>query len=215
MCFIPKKEMHITDFRQPKVGENSCICDEPYSPDDESEHGLMHFCPRPQCRKWYHQRCLIELEPPKPCSARAWGLRLLATSPDDDLKESLYQRIPGSPSKRTRKSMTQDAQRNDESDATLKAVLEDLPKNLLTTAQQPIVRGALYPAGGVSGNVRAVVNARRLVLNSLRYWDLPEDWEDTVLGEGSSKTTFGAMVVRTRGRRSPIPLLCPQCQSAI
>ncbi|KAH6891766.1 hypothetical protein BKA70DRAFT_1441171 [Coprinopsis sp. MPI-PUGE-AT-0042] len=34
----------------PKVGENSCICNEPYSPDDDSEQGLMHFCPRPQCR---------------------------------------------------------------------------------------------------------------------------------------------------------------------
>ncbi|KAH6903166.1 hypothetical protein BKA70DRAFT_602404 [Coprinopsis sp. MPI-PUGE-AT-0042] len=199
----------------PKVGENSCICNEPYSPDDDSEQGLMHFCPRPQCRKWYHLTCLTEQDPPAHCSARAWGLRLMATSPDDDLKECLYQRIPGSPSKRTRKSMTKDANRTDDSDATLAALLNDLPKNLVTTAQQPIVRGARYAAGGVSGNVRAVVNARRLLLNCLAHWDLPDDWEDIILGEGSSKTTFGAMVVRIKGRKSPIPLLCPQCQSAI
>ena len=36
----------------------SCICRRPYNPDNSSEESIMHFCPRPNCRKLYHRNCL-------------------------------------------------------------------------------------------------------------------------------------------------------------
>jgi len=35
-----------------------CLCNRPYNPMDRTPGGLMHFCPRPACRRAYHTRCL-------------------------------------------------------------------------------------------------------------------------------------------------------------
>ena len=44
---------------QPKPGVAACICKRPYNPNDCEVGSLMHFCPRPSCRKAYHHRCLL------------------------------------------------------------------------------------------------------------------------------------------------------------
>ena len=44
---------------QPKPGLKTCICHIPYNPNDMDPLNLMHFCPRPSCRKAYHHQCLL------------------------------------------------------------------------------------------------------------------------------------------------------------
>ena len=44
---------------QPKPGLKTCICHTPYNPNDMDPLNLMHFCPRPSCRKAYHHQCLL------------------------------------------------------------------------------------------------------------------------------------------------------------
>jgi hypothetical protein len=42
--------------RQPNLDSSvTCLCGQPYKPD---EHDPMHFCPRSDCRRWYHESCL-------------------------------------------------------------------------------------------------------------------------------------------------------------
>jgi hypothetical protein len=46
--------------RQPNLDSSiSCVsgCNQPYNPDEPDP---MHFCPRFDCRQWYHESCLIE-----------------------------------------------------------------------------------------------------------------------------------------------------------
>ncbi|TFK25416.1 hypothetical protein FA15DRAFT_357076 [Coprinopsis marcescibilis] len=194
--------------------ENTCICHKPYVPHDETT--VMHFCPRPTCRKWFHQVCLINNKSAKSCSQQARGLRLLATSPDDEEPESLHDKIPMPPSKRTRRASLQyeKAAESDETDSAVSFALAAMPIRLVFVAQQPIVRGASYEKGGVSGNVKAVVAARRLVYNSLAGKGIPEDWEDMVLGQISPITLDDCLVKIKRKRVLP-SLLCPDCHSAI
>ncbi|KAJ2915734.1 hypothetical protein MD484_g4661, partial [Candolleomyces efflorescens] len=61
----------------------------------------------------------------------------------------------------------EEEEEKDENDAVLLGALESLPQGLVRIAQQPIVRGRLFAKGGVSGNVRVVVKARRLVYELL------------------------------------------------
>ena len=58
----------------------------------------------------------------------------------------------------------------DEASEEVTRVLALLPSALVKVASQPIVRGASYEKGGVSGNVRGVVLARKLVYGALREW---------------------------------------------
>ncbi|KAF8909646.1 hypothetical protein CPB84DRAFT_1765103 [Gymnopilus junonius] len=56
---------------KPKPGSSGCTCLKPYDPNDLNPSRAMHFCPRPSCRKAYHQDCLldaksIETSPPVP-----------------------------------------------------------------------------------------------------------------------------------------------------
>ncbi|KAF9485638.1 hypothetical protein BDN70DRAFT_534900 [Pholiota conissans] len=44
---------------KPKPGTSACVCKEPYNPNDNSPEMVMHFCPRPSCRRAYHQSCLL------------------------------------------------------------------------------------------------------------------------------------------------------------
>ncbi|KAF5313329.1 hypothetical protein D9611_008640 [Ephemerocybe angulata] len=44
----------------PKPGADSCVCHKPYAPANEGT--IMHFCPRPNCRTWYHQDCLVKAD---------------------------------------------------------------------------------------------------------------------------------------------------------
>ncbi|KAJ2923001.1 hypothetical protein H1R20_g14093, partial [Candolleomyces eurysporus] len=77
-------------------------------------------------------------------------------------------------------SLPAEDEEEDGEDGNNKALLEalsSLPQALVRIAQQPIVRGRLFAKGGVSGNVRAVVRARRLVYKLLGG-DTGEDDDD-------------------------------------
>ncbi|EFI27536.1 hypothetical protein CC1G_15573 [Coprinopsis cinerea okayama7 len=203
---------------KPKPGTNSCVCAKPYNPDDPSEASLMHFCPRPRCRKWYHRTCLVKQGSRETCTARSRSLRLISTSPDDDQPMSLSERIPMPPSKRTRHSHGGNGTtKSDDVDPTVASALDQVPDGLVLVSEQPIVRGALYERGGVSGNVRAVVNARRLVYEALAGKTTPSNWEELVLGApgSESSSTLDDTVVKIKGKRTNPSLLCPECSSAI
>src|SRR6202011_3137814 len=66
---------------QPKpIG--TCICATPYNPDDESEDSVMHFCPRPNCRKSHPRRCLVKSSYIDTSNSANLSTRLLTSSPD-------------------------------------------------------------------------------------------------------------------------------------
>lgn len=63
--YIPNEEFYrryTFEYRarnlQPKPGLQTCVCHIPYNPNDTDPLNLMHFCPRPSCRKAYHHQCL-------------------------------------------------------------------------------------------------------------------------------------------------------------
>ncbi|KAF9463258.1 hypothetical protein BDZ94DRAFT_1259504 [Collybia nuda] len=187
----------------PRPGSGTCVCEEPYSPDDTM--GLMHFCPRPSCRHAYHQKCLLaEFKDPESSMTRS--LRLLASSPDSDETIVLEDLISSEPPKKKRRGRP--AKKSlDPIGVSLEDLLKGMPSGLVLVAQQPIVRGAAFSAGGVSGNVQAVLHARNMVYAALSGTPIPDDWEDNV--------DIDRAIVRVPGRK-PIPaFVCPKCGGAI
>ncbi|KAJ7173971.1 hypothetical protein C8R43DRAFT_1119365 [Mycena crocata] len=41
-----------------EVAYSTCICGKPYAPEDMDLSQVMHWCPRPSCRRAYHHACL-------------------------------------------------------------------------------------------------------------------------------------------------------------
>ncbi|GLB39938.1 hypothetical protein LshimejAT787_0704480 [Lyophyllum shimeji] len=223
---------------QPKPGLTTCLCLRPYAPDDPAPLSLMHFCPRPACRRWFHARCLLRAglgsEDPDPARRR----RLLLASPDvegvveglgegggEEEAEGVNRRcgwregtgmgarggggvtvevqggldavvvvgVGVGVGTRGRRSFEDEDPEEDEEEAVepdsdADAESDDmrlaaLPRHLVHIAEQPIVRGAAFPAGGVAGNVAAVVRARRMVYAALRGEEVPAGWEEE-LGVG-------------------------------
>ena len=97
---------------------------------------------------------------------------------------------------------------------TLTEVLSTLPSDLLKVAQQPLVRGGAFAAGGVAGNIGAVTRARRIVYQVLEGGEVPDDWEEILFGEDGEASVSNA-IVKLMGGRTVAPLLCPKCNSAI
>ncbi|KAF8878062.1 hypothetical protein BD779DRAFT_1676985 [Infundibulicybe gibba] len=156
---------------EPKPGEGTCICGKPYSPDDKRT--VMHFCPRPGCRRAYHQNCLVKAKSKAPAERE---LALLVTSPETDDVFSLSDLSPITPSSRKRRRMNNtQSQRG----PTAEELLEELPEELVEMAQQPMVRSAAFGAGGVAGNIASVARARRMVYETIAGDQLPDDWVDT------------------------------------
>ncbi|KAK0205426.1 hypothetical protein DFS33DRAFT_1328241 [Desarmillaria ectypa] len=170
---------------------DSCICQCPYDPDDDTV--VMHFCPRPSCRKTYHQSCLVkekfkeQVTPDRP-------LRLLLSSPDSD--EPFV--VPVRRSARLKKTQPE---------RMIEELLEGLPDELVKVAKQPMVKGAKYPLGGIVGNITWVSRARRLVYNALSGFGVPDDWKDSI---DCSKA-----IVKFKDRNVIPALICPQCESPI
>jgi hypothetical protein len=82
-------------------------------------------------------------------------------------------------------------------------LLAALPPELVSIAQQPIVKG--HGAGGVVGNVRAVTAARRMVYRAISGEGfVPYDWQQRVAGPALGRDISAFP-----------PLLCPQCQGPI
>ncbi|KAJ3485491.1 hypothetical protein NLJ89_g11895 [Agrocybe chaxingu] len=61
---------------RPKPGTDSCVCHTPYNPDDTELANLMHFCPRPSCRRAYHHGCLIAAKSRENPSMGATSIRI-------------------------------------------------------------------------------------------------------------------------------------------
>jgi hypothetical protein len=84
-------------------------------------------------------------------------------------------------------------------------LLTRLPPSLVTVAALPIIKG--LDSGGVVGNVKAVVMARRLVYEALHEGIPVTDSWAAQLGLGSVEVTV---------EQKPIPpLLCPKCRGPI
>ncbi|KAF8065269.1 hypothetical protein FPV67DRAFT_1696385 [Lyophyllum atratum] len=254
---VPMKKLNDTDIEQPYIPRDvfytrytfeyrarviqpkpssECLCALPYSPDTPSPSSLMHFCPRPACRRWYHASCLVgagyrDGDGDAEGGKAGRGRRLLGMSPDVDGEGGLEEMGGGEGGKGRGRGgrkgergrgggggepdPDQDANSNADSSSTL---LSTLPPDLLLIASQPIVRGAAFPAGGVSGNVGGVVRARRMVYNALRGGEeVPEDREG-VLGVGVGEAVVegkGKGKKRVKPRESVAALLCPECGGAI
>ncbi|KAG5338699.1 hypothetical protein C0989_006564 [Termitomyces sp. Mn162] len=270
---------------QPKPGEYSCLCQVPYAPlsletpahfavmtttkgkDKEKttsvtgkvpkSHTLMHYCPRPTCRRFYHASCLLAakcLDPDTGVASRK--RRLLCASPDvkgefvlgrapsekngiqaneGELESELEMgperkrirvgtpvgdsSIPAPTTKARGRGRGQGRGRgrgrgrsrgrgrggstaapapptpspspspsSADDDAEIELLLASLPPDLVQIAEQPIVRGAAWHTGGLSGNLGAVVRARRIVYKAVLGggWNSEEEeyaldgWEEKV-----------------------------------
>lgn len=47
---------------QPKPNSTGCSCGKAYNPNDMDPTMIMHFCPRPSCRRAFHQKCLVNMK---------------------------------------------------------------------------------------------------------------------------------------------------------
>ncbi|KAG6857511.1 hypothetical protein H0H87_002136 [Tephrocybe sp. NHM501043] len=314
---LEDQKTEMTPSPQPKLGDHSCCCNVPY---DTTACPLMHFCPRPTCRRYFHPSCLIKDGYRDPDTAdRAY--RLLFASPDlngdsdfvvRQREEEVVERqlSPGRSIKRvrvgtpldedrltlvipekednpheptssqTRSANTTRGRRRGrgrgrglgdsngvnsiktsistppvhyptgpigpsvfDPDAT-EMLLASLPPDLVRIAQQPIVRGRAFYAGGLSGNLSAVVAARRTVYTALLRREAGEDaknygldgWEERVgpieralvklknsdrLDDAGRRSKAQGKGRRGRKRKGSeeeegiIPLLCPLCRCAI
>ena len=234
---------------QPKpIG--SCICHKPYNPDHSSEENIMHFCPRPNCRRWYHRNCLLESTYIDASDSALLSYRLLASSPDtdepfefpsveteqifdpqpplkkhkatrppksrfrietedikveiDDIPPSSGPSSPTSPVfKGTKRVLLPEVSTPDP-----EAALSSLPTNLVTLAQQPIVKSGTAGVGGMVGNVRPVIQARRLVYDAVTNGGtLSDDWEESIDADVEA-------IIQNPGKEVP-KLCCPECKGPI
>jgi len=108
----------------------------------------------------------------------------------------------------------------------LSTVLANLPADLVTIAQQPLVRGAAFRSGGIAGNIGMVTQARRIVYEALEKGgvggSVPDDWEEKVFGDDMEELKLGLKnaVVKVESENSKStrvipPFVCPSCKSAI
>jgi hypothetical protein len=187
----------------------------------------MHFCPRPQCRRAYHVRCLDALFPSSEARKKEVSLDIyLVCSPDSDTPVAMMptlvdhddadSNVPPRKRRRVRfsdqvgqlKPDLEIVQARTETSATCET--PTLPADLLHIARCPIVRGK--NVGGPSGNVRGVVAARRLVYATAQGAPLPRDWQAHVDFEHSLRV---ADSIGDMQGDSAAPFRCPNCGGPI
>ncbi|KAJ7121029.1 hypothetical protein C8R44DRAFT_981898 [Mycena epipterygia] len=217
-----EKPMHASNLRVwEDFGCNSCLCGEPYSPEDMDPRRVMHWCPRPNCRRAYHRSCLLQRGHHKLFLAQQDIIcARLASSPDTDDQVTF-------PDEYT---------------------MMQLPSKLMSLAAQPLVRGGTY---GVAGNVAVIVLARRAVHAAFRdhrrlldsgsdsdsssesrrivdveldldldldFWDKApgfHSWKDAIVQQNLSLWEDGdAPAARVREEGISI-LVCPDCAGAV
>ncbi|KAF8557497.1 hypothetical protein OG21DRAFT_1494683 [Imleria badia] len=174
---------------KPKAAHFACpICKIPYIPGVEKIH---HFCPRPNCRKFYHQSCLLK----HGYVEKARNHRVLETWPDIDRTESVEELSSSfHPRKKQKRNCSASSARDP---------LADIPAELIAVAEQPIVRGT--QGGGVVGNIASVVAARRLIYKALiGDSDIPDNWKTSM----DTSTAF-------LDSDSLPNCFCPSCRSPI
>ncbi|KAF8518484.1 hypothetical protein JB92DRAFT_2902684 [Gautieria morchelliformis] len=171
------------------------ICKKTYNPDTD----IVHFCPRPGCRRSWHAPCLAKtnwlIKSEENFSQRMVSLDRDYVSPDAP---------KSNPKKKARPAKSKEA-----------SVLNDpyarMPTELLAVAQQPIARGGVL---GLVGNVRSVFKARSMVQNALKgIEDIPEDWEAR-LGKVFDVSGIGPAATK-HGTRSAVSYQCPKCGEPI
>jgi len=196
----------------PKQSEEVCpTCEVPYSPDDSNPDSLMHFCPRPSCRTFYHQRCL---EPSGGRNRSTQSLQRIMAWPDIDESISIAELASrlSSPLTRRRRKWNTDGQTitSDEASGITLEFLGTLPGDLVRVAEQPIVRGAAFGPGGISGNMASVVQARRVIYQTLQGSSLPDDWDSSI------NIMRSVVNLKMGSKKKVVPaLLCPRCESSI
>ncbi|KAJ6511551.1 hypothetical protein C8R47DRAFT_738237 [Mycena vitilis] len=154
----------------------TCVCASLYNPSDTAATSVMHLCPQPACRKYYHRGCITS----KDTSARE-RTDFLLNDPDTGDALPLNESASAEPPKKRRRASHTTAI---SSPPVLNPLIAALPLALLRAAAQPIVRGGVF---GVAGNVAAVIAARRVVCAALRDGTNSDGWEKR-MPEGWLKT---------------------------
>ena len=77
---------------QPKPGLMTCVCQEPYNPNDTDPLSLIHFCPRPSCRRGYHHRCLMAKKSKESSSAAASKMTPTTKMPSFSIADRVAER---------------------------------------------------------------------------------------------------------------------------
>jgi hypothetical protein len=165
----------------------------------------MHFCPRPSCRKAYHQNCLIKAKYIE-TTASGRDVRLLISSPDTNEIFTLADIVTRSESPKTKPSDRSKKKDNafSISPKTPTDFLAHLPPELVRVAQHPMIKGGQFQAGGVAGNISAIALARRIVYDALGGTPVPDNWEEMVDVE----------TALFLDEKLPA-LICPKCNGSI
>ena len=136
-------------------------------------------------------------------------LQLLMTWPDDDEKVTIADMLSYTKKTRSKKR----ARTNTSPEDTCTAIsdfLDTLPNEIVKVAEQPIVRGAIFRKGGITGNILYVVLARRMIYGVLQGSSVPDDWSTHIdVAKSTVKVQMGAK------KKPMLPFLCPQCNSVI
>lgn len=236
--------------RQPFSTKEVCsICQQPYNPDAAQklpESLTMHFCPRDNCQTAWHRQCLLTRKVKKRPACTDRKLSLMCSIPSDLLNLpspststspspllsllSKPESAPSQPQSRNRK-------RKRDSEADALSLLEDLPKDLVELASQPIIKPTLKPTevhkeppkarkgrkkvprepenviNNVAGNITTVLKARVLVNDVLRRTTvLPRDWKKRI---GWDDGAIPSIRVDDDKNHPCPPLLCPTCDEHI
>lgn len=136
---------------------------------------------------------------------------MLMTWPDDDEKVTISDLL--SYTKKNRRQKLKRAQTNanpEDARSTTSDFLNTLPIEVVHVAEQPIVRGAVFKKGGITGNVSYVVLARRMIYGVLQGSSVPDDWSTQIdVAKSIVKFHMGA-------KKKPMPpFMCPRCNSII
>ncbi|KAJ7076464.1 hypothetical protein B0H15DRAFT_863895 [Mycena belliarum] len=167
---------------------NACICGAPYSPDDTEPARVMHWCPRPQCRRAHHYGCLLAREQQVLMTAQDAAFARLESSPDANKRISVDPRV----------------------------VLDRVPAGILRLAGQPIVRGGAFGITGNVACVvharRAVYDILRgdADFDALTAYDDEAGWADAIV---EPYLYFGD-ADGDAGRTVSV-LFCPGCGGAV
>ncbi|KAI0088356.1 hypothetical protein BDY19DRAFT_194128 [Irpex rosettiformis] len=129
---------------------------------------LSHFCPRPECRAWFHELCLARkhTEDETTVSDISRALRLLAVDPDLQVPHPTFSRFIGqSPS--GAKTFSSGLPLITRVKALKHGSQINLPDSLIKVAARPIVKRTNCGELSSHGNARDVVLARRLLYQEL------------------------------------------------
>jgi hypothetical protein len=147
----------------------------------------MHFCSGLGCHQFYHLECLIKgnfIEPDDLKLSRPHSM--VTCSPDTDhtfILPDLFNAITTHPHTLDRSTM------HLEDDLNELLTGFDILTPLLNISQQPIVKG--FGFTGVVGNVRPVVEARRMIYKALGdLTPIPDSWEEEMGGPASTSFTI-------------------------